>query len=94
MARLPEARSRIRTDTNIRAEATIPDDSPCAHQGIGTPDYCDGPIMAEHINRPAWGDPTTADNVETLCSAHHHLKAMNRYRDAFLRDQEHTLNRR
>lgn len=94
MTRLPEARSRIRTDHSIRAQVTIPDDSPCAHLGIGGDNYCSGPIMAEFITSPVWGQTATAETVETLCSNHHHLKALHRYQHAFIRDQEEMLMHR
>lgn len=91
MGEWPEDRTRIWLDERLREQFPLDPYSPCAMQATD-PDYCGGTVMAEYIELPSDGGPTTdPDNVETLCRYHHNRKAVHRYQHAFLRDQEQEL---
>lgn len=88
--RLPQARSRIRLDEILRERFDVSDERNCAHEDRNGGNYCAGPLAAEYVTAPSdGGDRDSPDNVVVLCENHHHLKAMHRYRDAFLRDAEY-----
>lgn len=85
---LPDTPTRRYHDQLVRRHHDIPDDAPCDRQHDDG-DYCGGTIMAEYINRrPQWTD----EDYTVLCLHHHHRRALHRYTEAFIHDQEKEMN--